>query len=226
MLFFQANDGTRGPELWRSNGTTAGTVMVKDIDPGSVGSNPKYLTNANGTLFFQATNGVSGPELWRSNGAALGTVLTLDIRPGSTGSNPANLTDVGEFLFFTADDGTHGVEPWVLGPLSTPKETTLAGATIASSTTSDAFFVTGLRPAPSLNRSAPPPSMPAFDDRGLSALAAESIAESDSTEDIDPDIRRRPTLPTPTEAFDSQVPARQSGIPRHTNRGAGYCAAV
>lgn len=33
VLFFKANDGVHGGELWKSNGTEAGTVMVKDIDP-------------------------------------------------------------------------------------------------------------------------------------------------------------------------------------------------
>ena len=39
-LFFEANDGTHGFELWESNGTAAGTFMVKDINPGGNGSQP------------------------------------------------------------------------------------------------------------------------------------------------------------------------------------------
>ncbi len=53
-LFFRAADGESGYELWKSDGTTAGTVMVKDSTPGSVGSNPKDLTNVNGTLYFRS----------------------------------------------------------------------------------------------------------------------------------------------------------------------------
>src|SRR5207248_2636011 len=61
-LFFQATNGVSGLELWKSNGTAAGTVLVKDINPGKVSSSPSYLTNVNGTLFFSANNGVNGVE--------------------------------------------------------------------------------------------------------------------------------------------------------------------
>ena len=64
-LFFDANNGVTGSELWKSDGTNAGTVMVKDIFPGSGSS---LYTNtipatSNGTLYFSADNGINGYEL-------------------------------------------------------------------------------------------------------------------------------------------------------------------
>ncbi len=60
--------------MWKSDGTSAGTVLVRDIRPGATGANPSFLTNVNGTLYFQASDGSSGIELWKSDGTSAGTV--------------------------------------------------------------------------------------------------------------------------------------------------------
>jgi ELWxxDGT repeat protein len=101
-----------GYELWKSDGTAAGTVLVKDIRPGYSGFGPGNLTAVGNTLFFQAYDGVNGRELWKSDGTAAGTVLVKDIRPGASSSNLRNLTAVGNTLFFRADDGVNGYELW------------------------------------------------------------------------------------------------------------------
>jgi len=71
-LYFTGYDDAHGIELWRSDGTPAGTVMVQDINPGSGGSYPQQLLNANGTLFFTADDGAHGPELWKLGPSATG----------------------------------------------------------------------------------------------------------------------------------------------------------
>jgi len=111
-LFFTAGDDTTGYELWKSDGTEAGTVLVKDINPGGDSSFPSDLTNVNGTLFFEAGDGTAGSELWKSDGTEAGTVLVKDIYPGSAYSLPRYLTDVNGTLFFSATDGVHGTELW------------------------------------------------------------------------------------------------------------------
>ena len=70
-LFFTADDGTSGRELWKSNGTAAGTVLVKDLKPGADTSSPSGLTNVTGRLFFAADDGTNGIEIWKTSSAAL-----------------------------------------------------------------------------------------------------------------------------------------------------------
>ena len=65
--FFTANDDhAYGWELWSTDGTTSGTKLVRDINPGRENSTPEDLTTADGKLFFRAWDGVHGIELWRA----------------------------------------------------------------------------------------------------------------------------------------------------------------
>jgi ELWxxDGT repeat protein len=113
VLYFTANDGGgAGYELWKSDGTSAGTVLVRDIRSGSSGSYPNFFANVNGTLFFQANNGTSGLELWKSNGTSTGTVLVRDIWAGGNGGSPRFLTNVNGTVFFKAYDGLTGYDLW------------------------------------------------------------------------------------------------------------------
>ncbi len=56
-VFFSADDGVSGLELWKTDGTPTGTVRVKDIKPGAVSSNPYALTAVGNKLFFGAPSG-------------------------------------------------------------------------------------------------------------------------------------------------------------------------
>jgi ELWxxDGT repeat protein len=111
-LYFTADDGTSGRELWKSDGTETGTVRVKDIRLGSSSSSPSFLTDVGGTLYFTANDGTSGAELWKSDGTEMGTVRVKDIGPGSNTSNPRYLANVGGTLYFNAFEDTIFDELW------------------------------------------------------------------------------------------------------------------
>ena len=111
-LYFSANDGS-GNELWRTDGTEAGTRRVKDIIPGAGAGSPTSLTVFNGALYFSANDGASGDELWKSDGTDAGTVRVKDINPGSGGSGPSGLIVFEGALYFSASDGTSGQELWM-----------------------------------------------------------------------------------------------------------------
>jgi large repetitive protein len=120
ILVFGADDGKHGWELWRSDGTPAGTRLIKDIRPGRKGSLPAEIweydqaTTIGETLYFRADDGEHGHELWRTDGTPDGTVLVKDIRPGREGSGryTDGLRVVDDRLYFRADDGVHGSEVW------------------------------------------------------------------------------------------------------------------
>jgi ELWxxDGT repeat protein len=101
-LFFAANDGIHGSELWSSDGTRTGTAMVKDIWPGPAGSSIRRLTDVGGTLYFRARDPSHGWELWKSDGTGPGTLLVKDIRPGTGDSSFSNFAAIGSTLYFAA----------------------------------------------------------------------------------------------------------------------------
>ena len=119
-ILFAADDGTHGSEPWHSDGTAAGTFLVKDIYPGPQpdwGRGPEFWTNVGGTVYFAAGDGSHGYELWRSDGTEAGTAMVKDIATGRADSSPMNMTNVNGRLFFSAADREGGRELWALSLL-------------------------------------------------------------------------------------------------------------
>src|SRR5262249_18091383 len=114
IVFFTAESLFDGRELWKTDGTSTGTVLVKDIGPGSgFSSNPSFLTPVGSTLYFSAFDAAT--ELWKSDGTTPGTVMVKRINtadPALHGSRPSALTSFNGNLYFMASDGIHGTELW------------------------------------------------------------------------------------------------------------------
>ncbi len=105
-VFFAADDGIHGEELWTSDGTVAGTRMVGDLQPGDFGSRPQGMIEFQGKLYFTAID-ADGYGLWRSDGTGPGTQQVASL--GSEASLPT--VHAGRLWFF-AEDGEHGKELW------------------------------------------------------------------------------------------------------------------
>lgn len=108
LLYFVADDGIHGKELWKSDGTAEGTVMVKDIIPGTGDGFVRNLLHVSGKLFFAASNpqivnklGGGPTKLWTTDGTTAGTVELKDgIYNPLESLKPANLTNVNGALFY------------------------------------------------------------------------------------------------------------------------------
>jgi ELWxxDGT repeat protein len=114
VTYFFAQEAGTGNELWKTDGTEAGTTLVLDIRPGPTSGIPDYAgTPAVGNrILFIADDGEHGREVWASDGTAGGTRMLADIAPGTATSNAQFGTVVGSTAYFIATAPASGIELW------------------------------------------------------------------------------------------------------------------
>lgn len=111
QVFFVADDGVSGSELWKSDGTPEGTVRVADINPGPIGSEPSGLTVFGNDLYFTALDEDDEFDLWKTDGTTAGTIRVFDADAAGV-FEISQLTASGNRLFFTAYQSASGYELW------------------------------------------------------------------------------------------------------------------
>ena len=116
-LLFVADDAVHGQEAWITDGTEAGTRLVKEINPGPGDLFPSLDGNWgffewSGRAYFTANDGVHGFELWVTDGTEGGTRLVKDISPGAASSYPMEYAALDSALLFVASDDVHGYALW------------------------------------------------------------------------------------------------------------------
>jgi ELWxxDGT repeat protein len=103
-IYFVAGDAADGQELWKTDGTTAGTAMVKDIYPGlQSSSSPTAFRNVNGELYFIALD-PSGRAIYKSDGTSAGTLPVARITTKGTFPLIGGFASIGSQIVYS--DGT------------------------------------------------------------------------------------------------------------------------
>lgn len=113
-LYFAAHDGTgmHGTELWRTDGTDTGTVLVKDLNPGIKDGSPSLFYVDSTALYFVANDGVSGYGLWKSDGTEAGTIYLKNVAPKPADGYPLPYAKCNGEIYYPGYTFENGVEIW------------------------------------------------------------------------------------------------------------------
>ncbi len=110
-LYFVARPGEGDAQLWRSDGTSLGTVPLSDLAI----DYPQDLEAFDAKLYFLASEAGKGRELYVTDNLATSTLRLTDLG-GEDGAIGGWLTPAGDRLYFAADDGETGMELWQWRP--------------------------------------------------------------------------------------------------------------
>jgi len=103
-----------GEEIWTTDGTEAGTMLLADMNPGPSDGFYSPLTTEDGLAYFLASTHEFGEEIWVTDGTPQGTRMVADIFPGVAGSSATLIGQGMGRIYVQAEDPTHGREYWVI----------------------------------------------------------------------------------------------------------------
>jgi ELWxxDGT repeat protein len=112
-LLFAAGTQNEGIELWKTDGTIDGTVMVKDIYPGFYGSYPDNFAKVKDKVFFKSNHPTYGNQIWMTDGTESGTSLLKELKAGSVSAEPGNLLALNDSLYFIASNQSNQRTLWI-----------------------------------------------------------------------------------------------------------------
>lgn len=113
VVLFVAFEEETGWELWRSDGSAAGTRPVLDLVTGPGSSRPHGLTQVGSVVYFAVEPQSDHFELWRSDGSAAGTRRIKALQDVEPRLAPGKAVALGNRLFFAASHESTGEELWV-----------------------------------------------------------------------------------------------------------------
>ena len=119
LIFVAADDGSLGVELYSTDGTSVGTRMVADLNPGSASSNPQQLLSlGGGDVAFLADDGsatMGALDLFVSTLGQGMRKVASNFAGHSTRTRESRVLGLmahDEVVYFAADDGVAGSELW------------------------------------------------------------------------------------------------------------------
>ncbi|MBI5095385.1 MAG: hypothetical protein HZB26_23500 [Candidatus Hydrogenedentes bacterium] len=120
-VYFSADDGNHGRELWVTNGTVQGTTLASDVVPGPKSSDPRNFVGCGNRLLFNALALTSYGDLRELNAAevdakgAVRVVIPKNLEPrpiNEKGPDPILMRATPSFVYLTAYSAKYGRELW------------------------------------------------------------------------------------------------------------------
>lgn len=112
ITFFTYSNYNNGNELWRTDGTAAGTWMLRDINWGPTHTGFGNFRKVGNKLFFTANEMNTGYELWVTNGTSEGTYMVKDVLPGSNSSYLHSFTNLNDNLLIFSTSNVYPQKLW------------------------------------------------------------------------------------------------------------------